>query len=87
MSALFLRLVSSKKLGLRRVVAYLRRVAESAELPGVPRPVEYAVTLGNSDGDVVRPVVVANSCDAQQQQDGGYYGTFCNCALRRFREL
>jgi len=59
MSALFLRLVSSKKLGLRRVVAYLRRVAESAELPGVPRPVEYAVTLGNSDGDVVRPVVVA----------------------------
>lgn len=33
--------------------------------------VEYAVPLGNSDGDVVPPppvVVVANSCDAQRAQ-------------------
>lgn len=64
------------------------RGAELPALPGVrcaPLSVEYAVPLGNSDGDVVVPhpraavvVVVANSCDAKRAGYGGYCGTFCN---------
>lgn len=67
-------MVSSKKLGLRPSQAACACVA-LAESGAASCRVEYAALLGNSDGDVV---VVANSCDAQQ--DGGYYNTFCNCA-------
>lgn len=70
--------LSSKKLGppvLSGRVAASRRGERSCQPARcAPLSVEYAVSLGNSDGDVVPPppvVVVANSCDAQRARAQG----------------
>lgn len=79
--------LSSQKLGppvLSGRVAASRRGERSCQPARcAPLSVEYAVSLGNSDGDVVPPppvVVVANLRRPARARAGygSYYGTFCN---------